>query len=92
MKTQVYFGIAIRIILMGIIATLLTYIPDHLRDFFGDIINTSRYKNGAIDRDWVWGIRHYIYFTVVTLLWFLSLIVVILDISKLLAKNYPNSF
>ena len=36
MNTKVYFGIAWRIIALFTAAMLFTYLPEHLRDFFGD--------------------------------------------------------
>jgi hypothetical protein len=42
MKHQVYLGIAARIIALFTIAMLMTYVPDQLRTFFGDIPCSSR--------------------------------------------------
>jgi len=36
MKTHVYFGIAFRLILLFTTGAVMTFLPDYLRDFFGD--------------------------------------------------------
>lgn len=95
MKTQVYFGIAIRIIILFTIGSLMTFVPDHLRAFFGDTVHvcdTGWHSHGffGIDKSYEWGARHYWYFWMMVLLFLLSLVNVIVGIIKLVNKHYPE--
>ena len=104
MKTNVYLGIAFRIILLFTVASLATYLPEQLRDYFGDVPFKSyvegtrgvyEYRvtgDGEIDENWVWGARHYWYFWMMILLFILSVLNVIIGIGKLINKHYPNTF
>lgn len=106
MKLNVYFGISIRIILIFSVAMAATYLPEHLREFFGDVKFEPHYISGYngsqiyidqnigsdFDDEWVWGARHYWYFWMMTLLFLLSLVNVIISIVNILKKNYPNEF
>lgn len=86
MKKQVYIGIAARIIVFFVVGMLATYIPDHLRGFFGD----TRPGNGAIDPEWTWGIRHYWYFWMMFTLFILSVVDLVVSIIALINKHYPD--
>ena len=89
MKNEVYFGIALRIVVIFIVAMLWTYIPDQLRDFFGDKLSTER--NGfGFDRDYKWGSRHYWYAWTMFLLFILSVISAIMQCAKLIKKHHPD--
>lgn len=103
MKTNVYLGIAIRIIVLFVVGMISTFIPNQLRDFFGDTpfktitVDSSIYSysinnDGSIDQNWIWGARHYWYFNMMLLLFLLSLLNVIVSIRNLVLKNYPESF
>ena len=97
MKTQVYFGIAIRIILLFSVAMIGTYLPEILRDFFGDTpcvpdANGRGCRNGFGVYDYDWGVRHYWYWWGMFLLFILSLVNCVLSIIGLLDKHYPNAF
>jgi hypothetical protein len=78
MKTQVFFGIALRIVLMFSIVMGFTYIPE--------IIPASFFN----DHDGSWGIRHYWYNIMMAVLFILSLIDAIVFIVNLVRKHYPG--
>ena len=67
MKTKVFLGIAVRIILLFGAAMLFTFIPEQLREFFGDtphLCETGECSHNYpsnIDWEWHWGTRHYWY-------------------------------
>lgn len=88
MKNQVYFGIAIRLIILFVLGMLFTFIPDHLREFFGDThvpdINT------VIDKEWKWGARHYWFAWMMFFLFVLSVINFAVSVVNLVLKHYPE--
>jgi hypothetical protein len=57
MKLKVYLTIVIRIILMTAIGMIMSYIPEHLRGFFGDVPNGTDLS--MVDKGWDWGTRHH---------------------------------
>jgi hypothetical protein len=83
MKTNVFLGIGLRIIILFTVGMFMTYLPNELTEFFGDEIVHTSY--GQIEE---WGARHYWYNTMMFLLFILSLINVIISIVKLVNKNY----
>jgi len=87
MKTNVYLGIAVRIIILFTLGMLWTYIPEQLRDFFGDI-KLSRPNTQGMDKWYEWGARHIWYAVMMFLLFMLSLINVIMQIRLLILNNY----
>lgn len=87
MKLQVYFGIAIRIILLGAIGTLFSFATPALRDFWGDVPRECK-NPFNVDDGWTWGARHYWYFWTTVLLFLLSLVNAIMGIARLLNKHY----
>lgn len=87
MHTKLYIGIAVRIIAIFAIGMIGTYIPDHLRDFFGDTPCTNRYCFGH-DPDWNWGARHYWYACMMFSLFVLSVINAGMSIKNLISKYY----
>ena len=90
MKTVVYLHIAFRIIVLVLIGMALTYIPEHLRTFFGDIPSSKGYiSDFNIDTNWYWGVRHYWYFWGVVLLFLLTLINFIWSLVNIIDKHYP---
>lgn len=94
MKTQVYFGIAIRIIILFTVGAFMTFLPEILRDFFGDtphVCEKGYCPHGfGIDVGFKWGTRHYWYFWMMVLLFLLSLANVIVGIIRLVNKHYPE--
>jgi len=94
MKSQLYFNIAIRIIILFIIMMFATYLPEHLREFFGDSLKSendcSKIYIDIIDKRYNWGTRHYLYFYMMILLCVLSIINFIISTFRLIKKYYPN--
>lgn len=86
MKTKVFLGIAIRIIVLFVISIAGTFIPEHLHEFFGDV----RILNRNNVYQWEYGLRHYWYNAMVTLLFILALTNVIVGIVNIVKKNYPE--
>ena len=89
MKNEVYFGIAIRIIVIFLIGMLWTFVPDQLRDFFGDTLCIDK-KCYGLDSLWNWGARHYWYWWMMFLLFMLSVFSAIMQIVSLIEKHYPD--
>jgi hypothetical protein len=93
MKHQVYFGIALRIIILFSVAMAMTYVPDQLRGFFGD----TPYPHGnynqrdMVDEYWEWGVRHYWYNVMIISLFVLSAVNVVVMIRNLIVKHYDTS-
>ena len=97
MKNKVYLGIVIRIVLLFATAMAFTFIPDYLRDFFGDTKHICEIKvtdwgdyckdHGDIDQYWNWGARHFWYFIMCILLFTLSLVNVVISVFNLVDKN-----
>lgn len=83
MKHQVYFGIAWRIMALCLLGMIHSYLPDHLREFFGDVYN-ERYGW------WEWGVRHDWYTVMMLMLFILSLVNAIISVRKLVLKHYPD--
>lgn len=89
MKTKVFLGIAIRIIVLFGIGMMGTFIPENLRDFFGD----TPCHEGCYgpDENWIWGARHYWYFWGMFILFILALVNVVVGVVNLINKNYDTS-
>lgn len=99
MKTNVYLGIALRIIILFTVGSLMTFLPEILRPFFGDTKFIpevhgmwTKTEIGSIDTAWNWGARHYWYFWMMVILFLLSAANTIISIANLLIKNYPETF
>lgn len=90
MKTNVFLGIAIRIIILCLVGMAWTYVPEHLADFFGDQPCTYKFGCGFDRSDIEWGARHYWYWWMMFLLFLLSLINAVLQIIKLVNTNYDT--
>jgi len=75
----------------------MTFVPEHLREFFGDTPFVDRdghiniYKDGMFDINWVWGSRHYWYSISTTLLFILSIINAALWIGKMIEQEEKNN-
>ena len=83
MKTKVFLGIGIRIIIVFSVGMFWTYIPEYLFDFFGDKIVVI---DGVEDVEW--GVRHCWYNIMMILLFLLSLINAVIQCVKLVERNY----
>lgn len=90
MKLHVYFAIAIRILLLFTVGCLATFIPEQLRDFFGDTPCVNEFGCYGIDAEWKWGVRHYWYFWCMFCLFILSAISAFISIRAVLIRNYPT--
>jgi len=91
MKNKVYFGVILRILLLFGIGIFGSYLPEHLRNFFGDKL-VDPINNMGIDRSWDWGVRHYWYFTMIITIFLWSLINFFISSFNILKKEYPNNF
>ena len=89
MKMKVYFGIALRIIVLFAVGMLTTLATPYMREFFGDVHKPDSY--GAIDKDWQWGVRHYWYYWCCWILFVLSAINCVISIVNLIKRNYDTS-
>ena len=87
MKTQLYLGIALRIIIFFLVVMLMTFIPDHLRGFFGDTELANGYQSGIVDRHWDWGVRHYWYGLMCLCLFILSAVNVMMSIEDIINRQ-----
>jgi hypothetical protein len=88
MKHKVFLGIAIRIIILFTTAMLLTFIPNHLQEFFGDVYNENSKGNlFSFSKNWDWGIRHYWYFWMMVSLFLLSLLNMIMYILDVIENH-----
>lgn len=87
MKPQVYFGIAIRIILLFAVGIAMTFVTPHMRTFFNDTPHIGM-ATTVMDEDWDWGIRHYWFHFMLILLFALSAINIMVGIINLVDKHY----
>lgn len=86
MNTRLYLYIAFRIVIFFSLGIAFTYVPDHLRDFFGDTpFNDGRL--GEMDYNWKWGARHYWYFWMMVFLSILTIVDTFMSIVKLANKH-----
>jgi hypothetical protein len=88
MKHQVYFGIAIRIIILFGAGLLMSFASPWLHEFFGD--SQRRECEGSIDGCWEWSAAHYWYYWGTLLLFLLSLLNIIVASVSLIQKHYPE--
>lgn len=53
---------------------LVSFSPDHLRDFFGDRLYDAKdyHHSGILDSDYEWGFRHILYFAMCLILFFIQ--------------------
>ena len=86
MKTTVFLGIGLRIIILFTIGMFMTYLPENLTEFFGDKMVTNTWGKSL-----EWGVRHYWYAIMMGLLFTLSLVNVVLSVIQLVNKNYDTS-
>lgn len=88
MKAQVYFGIAIRIVFLFTVAMMATFIPEHLRGFFGDVPCGGDCKYDFTERAWDWGARHYWYAWMMLCLFILTVVNLIIQVKSVVEKHY----
>ena len=94
MKTNVFFNIAFRIILLFGTAILMTFVSEQLHSFLGDkthVCPSDYCYHGDLNNDgYDWGTRHYWYFWMCVTLFILALINFVISIVELVKKEYPN--
>lgn len=98
MKTKVYIGIAVRIILLFSVGMLASLATPLMRDFFGDTlhvhtISCAKQFDGCVEEYDVlydWGSRHYWYFWMMVVLFILSIINFVVSVINIIDKNYPT--
>lgn len=81
MKTNVYLGVGVRIIILFLIGFLATYIPETLNRLDATILN---------DHDLTWNNRHYWLNTLFVILFIWSLINLIVSSYNIITKYYPQ--
>tara|TARA_R100001530_G_C4195899_1_gene123419 strand:- start:202 stop:471 length:270 start_codon:yes stop_codon:yes gene_type:complete len=86
MKTNVYLGIGIRIIVLFSLGMFWTYIPEQLTDFFGDKEVLDYRGLPTIE----YGVRHYWYNVMMLLLFILSLFNVVVQCINIVKRNYDT--
>lgn len=88
MKTNVFFAIACRLVLIFAIPLFFTFVTEELRWFFGDVYNPDNINGfSVIDDDWKWGARHYWYFWGGASLWFLSVLNFMIFAENIIKEN-----
>ena len=102
MKTKFFTGLMIRIMILGIIGMMGTFIPEFFREFFGDTIHVHDYDDrgycqsfGSFSHNrstqWDWGVRHYWYYWTVFAMFLLSIVnVVVWVVNKVNKVNKVN--
>jgi hypothetical protein len=100
MNTKQFIKIAFRIIIVFVSAMLFTFIPEHLREFFGDVphdcaldstcIRHEQHWNHGIDTFYEWGTRHYWFYWMAIVLFILSLAFNVIRIMEIIAKKPIN--
>ena len=81
MKINVFLGIGLRIVILFTVGMFMTFVPEHLTEFFGDKTVTKSY--GEVLE---WGTRHWWYNTMMVLLFILALANVIFSVTYLYKK------
>lgn len=95
MKTNVYLGIAFRVIILFSIGMLMAYVKPQLHAFLGDTVHICKsdhcHHADFIDDGYDWGAMHFWFFWMCIFLFILSLINCIFSIRKIVIKNYDVS-
>lgn len=98
MKNQLFFGVAIRIIILFSIGFAGSFIPDNFRDLLGDTkcpINEfgefdCNNPISPIDKGWNWGTQHYWYYWMMVILFLWSLVNLVWQTVNLFKKHHPE--
>jgi len=92
MKNKVFLGITVRIVILFTVAMLATFIPENLRDFFGDTPALEvQDHTPEPDKYYDWGARHYWYWWMCVILFLLSMLNLFISVFNLVQKNYDTS-
>jgi len=89
MKKNIFFEVVWRIALLFTIPMLLTFITDELRGFFGDIYRPDKF-NGMIDKDWIWGSRHFWFAWGSFFIWVAAIVNSIYSLMHMVEENEIN--
>lgn len=95
MKTVVYLGIALRIIILFGTGMAVSYMNPHLHQFLGDkphVCQTEWCSHSNATDGYEWGTPHYWYNALCVLLFLLSLVNVILSVRNLILNHYREFF
>lgn len=85
MKTKVFFGIAIRLIILFTIGFSGTFLPELFNRFDMNLLGDS-----IINNKLEWGLRHYWLFWLMIFLFILSLINFVISIINIINENYDT--
>ena len=80
MKTNVFLGLGIRIIVLFGMGFFMTYVNDEMTEFFGDTYNSFGHV--------IWSPRHMWYFWGMFSLFILSAVNAVMSAIELVNKNY----
>jgi len=69
--------VSIRVILLFFTAMMVSYSPTLLRGFFADEMYKDGYTRGMFDDHYDWGFRHYLYFYMCVVLFFIQAIKIV---------------
>ena len=89
MNTKLYLFIAMRIVILFSTAMVATFLPEHLREFFGDV-QIPEISGFGIDNGWTWGARHYWFWWMMFFLFTLSVIDFIVAVVRAVIKHHPE--
>lgn len=93
MKTKLYLLIILRILILGIAATLFSYVPEHARHFFNDTKKSEEVIKQYVlfgEDCWIWGIRHFIYCWVMSLIMIASGVDAVIFTIRKIWEYYPS--
>lgn len=87
MKHNVYFGIALRIIMLFSVGMIMSFITPHLHGPLGD--TPQQYcSRDLFDEEWNWSAAHYWFYWMCFFIFILSIINCIVWIIKIVNDNY----
>lgn len=88
-STKFFSLLSLQVIVIFMTVIFVSFIPDHLHDFFGDWFCGGKsltvqlcFNNGFHSPQWHWGYRHWIWFIMGFILFVLQCIRVVLFIDK----------
>lgn len=87
MKNIVFFGIAVRIIVLFSTGFLISFANPWLHEFFGD---KPQAYDGSLDGSWKWAAAHYWYFWCMFFLFLLSVVNFVVSTVNIVKKNYDT--
>jgi hypothetical protein len=104
MKPKLFFSIALQLIVLFSFPMAATFIPEHMREFFGDKkyptqpadwkpqSENAKWEDpghrDVVDREWDWGARHQWFAAGMVMLFLLSVANVVLTTIRMILKEY----